>query len=67
VASLQSKIVALEAVTRASEAQEKRLADQCATREQSLEKTEGELAEKMEKLNLLQTEHGQFQTELNRL
>jgi len=67
VASLQSKIVALEAATRASEAQQKRLADQCAAREQSLEKTEGELAEKMEKLNLLQTEHGQFQTELNRL
>jgi len=38
-----------------------------AAREQSLEKTEGELADKMEKLNLLQTEHGQLQTELNRL
>ncbi|XP_068486533.1 uncharacterized protein [Phaseolus vulgaris] len=67
VSSLQSKIVALEAAMQTSEAQQKRLADQCAVREQSLEKTEGELAEKMEKLNLLQTEHGQFQTELNRL
>ena len=61
VASLQSKIM------RTSEAQQKLLTDQCAAREQSLEKTEGELAEKMERLNLLQTEHGQFQTELNRL
>ena len=67
VASLQSKITALEAAMRTSEAQQKRLADQCAAWEQSLEKTEGKLAEKMEKLNLLQTEHGQFQTELNRL
>ncbi|XP_068466388.1 uncharacterized protein [Phaseolus vulgaris] len=33
----------------------------------SLEKSEGELAEQMEKLNLLQTEHNQFQAELNRL
>ena len=32
-----------------------------------MEKTEGELAEKMEKLNLLQTEHNQYQTELNKL
>ncbi|XP_068503956.1 SH3 domain-containing protein C23A1.17-like [Phaseolus vulgaris] len=67
VASRQSKIVALEAAMRTSEAQQKLLADQCAARGQSLEKTEGELAEKMDKLNLLQTEHDQFQTELNRL
>ncbi|XP_068504629.1 uncharacterized protein [Phaseolus vulgaris] len=67
VTSLQSKIVALEAAMRTSEAQQKLLADQCAAWGQSLEKTEGELAEKMEKLNLLQTEHDQFQTELNRL
>jgi len=67
VASLQSKIIALEAAMRTSEAQQKLLADQCAAREQSLEKTKGELAEKMERLNLLQTEHGKFQTELNRL
>ncbi len=67
VASLQSKIVSLEAAMRTSEAQQKLLADQCAARGQSLEKTEGELAEKMEKLNLLQTEHDQFQTELNML
>ena len=40
VASLQSKIVALEAAMRASKAQQKRLVDQCAAREQSLEKTE---------------------------
>jgi len=53
VASLQSKIVTLEAVMRTFEAQQKLLADQCATWGQSLEKTEGELAEKMEKLNLL--------------
>jgi len=52
---------------RTSEAQQKLLVDQCAARGQSLEKTEGELAEKMDKLNLLQTEHDQFQTELNRL
>ena len=52
---------------RASEAQQKTLADQCAAREQSLEKSEGELSEQMEKLNLLQTEHNQFQAELNRL
>ncbi|XP_068486731.1 tropomyosin-2-like [Phaseolus vulgaris] len=67
VTSLQSKIVALEAAMRNSEAQWKLLADQCAARGQSLEKTEGELAENMDKLNLLQTEHDQFQTELNRL
>ena len=66
VTSLQSKIVALEAAMRTSEAQQKLLADQCAARGQSLEKTKGELAEKMEKLNLLQIEHNQFQTELNR-
>jgi len=67
VASLQSKVVALEAAMRASEAQQKRLVDQCAAWEQSLEKTEGELAEQMGKLNFLQTEHNQFQAELNRL
>ena len=67
VASLQSKIVALEAEMRTSEAQQKLLADQCAAWKQSLEKTDGELAETMERLNLLQTEHGQFQTDLNRL
>jgi len=67
VTSLQSKIVALEAAMRTFEAQQKLLADQCAAWGQSLEKTEGELAEKMEKLNLLQTEHDQFQTELNRI
>jgi len=66
-ASRQSKIVALEAAMRTSEAQQKLLADQCAARGQSLEKTRGELAKKMEKLNLLQTEHNQFQTELNML
>jgi len=33
VVSLQSKIVALEAAMRSSEAQQKRLADQCAARE----------------------------------
>ena len=52
---------------RTSEAQQKLLADQCAARGRSLEKTEGELAEKMDKLSLLQTEHDQFRTELNRL
>jgi len=52
---------------RTSEAQQKLLADQCDAQGQSLEKTEGELAENMDKLNLLQTEHDQFQTELNRL
>jgi len=60
--SRQSKIVALEAAMRTSEAQQKLLADQCAARGQSLENTEGELAEKMDKLKLLQTEHDQFQT-----
>jgi len=45
----------------------KQLADQCADREQLLEKTEGELTAKMEALNLLQTKHGKFQAELNRL
>jgi len=53
VASRQFKIVALEAAMRTSEAQQKLLADQCAAWGQSLEKTEGELAEKMYKLNLL--------------
>ena len=67
VASLQSKIADLEMAVRTSEAQQKHLADQCADREQSLEKTEGELAAQMEALNLLQTEHGTFQAELNRL
>jgi len=67
VASRQFKIVTLEAAMRNSEAQQKLLAEQCATRGQSLEKTEGELAKRMEKLNLLQTEHNKFQTELNSL
>jgi len=52
---------------RTSEAEQKLLAEQCATWGKSLEKTEGELAKKMEKLNLLQNEHNQFQTELNSL
>ena len=67
VASLQSKIADLETTVKASEAQQKQLADQCTDREQSLGKTEGELTAKMEALNLLQTEHGKFQAELNRL
>jgi len=60
VASLQSRIVDLETAVKTSEAQQKQLADQCADREQSLEKIEGELTAKMEALNLLQTEHGKF-------
>ena len=71
VASIKSKIAALEAAMRTSEAQRKQLADQCADqcadRKQSLEKTEGELAAQMEALNLLQSKHNQFQEELNRL
>jgi len=67
VASRQSKIIALEAAMRTCEAQQKLLVDQCAARGRWLEKTEGELAKKMDKLSLLQTEHDQFQTELNRL
>ncbi|XP_068498413.1 uncharacterized protein [Phaseolus vulgaris] len=67
VASLQSKIVALEAAVKTSEVQQRQLADQCANREQSLEKSEWELTAKMEALNLLQTKHGKFQAELNRL
>jgi len=67
VSSLKSKIAALKAAMRTSEAQQKQLADQCADRKQLLEKTEGELAAQMEALNLLQSEHNQFQAELNRL
>jgi len=57
VASLKSKIVALEVAMRASEAQQKKM----------LEKAEGELTAKMEALNLLQSEHGKFQAELDKL
>jgi len=67
VASLQSKIANLETAVKTFEAQQKQLAEQCADQEQSLEKIEGELAAEMEALNLLQTEHGTFQAELNRL
>ena len=67
VASRQSKIVALEAAIRTSEAQQKLLTEQGAAQGQSLENIEWELAKKMDKLSLLQTEHDQFQTELNRL
>jgi len=57
VASLKSKIAALEVAMQASEAQQK----------QMLEKAEGELTAKMEALNLLQSEHGKFQAELDKL
>ena len=57
VASLKSKITALEVAMWASEAQQK----------QMLEKAEGELTAKMEALNLLQSEHGKFQAELDKL
>jgi len=64
---LQSRFADLETAVKTSEAQQKQLADQGADWEQSLEKTEGELTAKMKALNLLQTEHGKFQDELNRL
>jgi len=67
VAYLQSKIADLEMAVKNFEAQQKQLADQCLDREQSLEKTKGELTAKMEALSLLQTEDGKFQAELNRL
>jgi len=72
--SLHAKIADLEAAVTASEAQKKeledqlkRLEDQCIDREKSLGKTEGELAAKMEALNLLQSEHSKFQAEATKL
>ncbi|XP_068503709.1 WEB family protein At5g16730, chloroplastic-like [Phaseolus vulgaris] len=67
VVPLRVKIVELEDATKAYEAQQKKLEAHCVDREQTLRKTEGELAAKIEAFNLLQAENGKLQADVNKL
>jgi len=67
VVPLRVKIVEPEDAAKASEAQQKKLEAHCVDREQTLGKTEGELAAKIEAFNLLQAENGKLQADDNKL
>jgi len=67
VVPLRVKIVELEDATKAYEAQQKKLKAHCVDREQTLGKTEGELAAKIEAFNLLQAKNDKLQADVNKL